>query len=616
MRLIRYLLLLSSLLLAACKPAPEAVTPATNDRTEAVDPRLPSITVSGDESGAAAWNWQPPTPQLTLEGIPAARREAADALARQRLFERPGDAIPLYLAIQSLLPGDEQAAAGLEKALRQLLAEGGRALGDADDQADALSRAGEIAAVARTLAPEDERVAAYLERVDRADQLWKLNAEGERDLRNGQLGNDGSGVVEGFREALALSPGQARAQQGLAAAESAMIRMAEEQALAGDFELAVRWLGRAAGVRDNAATIDDARQRISAIRNARIASLRESGTRDLKTMRGLRTARLLLAEVLRIAEPGDPVAADFRERIDLATYYGSFKPGQAFTEALANGGRGPEMVVVPHGGFSMGAKTQEVGAAETEKPAHYVRFDRGFAMSRQAVSVAEFRRFVQATRYRPRATRRGHSTVYDERSGNFVRRSGVDWQSDYAGGRAADSLPVLHVSVRDAEAYAEWLSAQTGHGYRLPSEAEFEYAVRAGSQGRYPWGNSGVPPGRFGNLTGGNDVSPSGRHWNNAFVSYGDGFWGPAPGGSYAPNAWGLHDLGSNVSEWVSDCWHASYRRAPADGASWFNPGCRSRVVRGGSWASSPAQARAAWRSASDSDMTNARVGFRVVRGI
>jgi len=74
--------------------------------------------------------------------------------------------------------------------------------------------------------------------------------------------------------------------------------------------------------------------------------------------------------------------------------------------------------------------------------------------------------------------------------------------------------------------------------------------------------------------------------------------------------------VGSNVSEWVSDCWHASYRRAPADGASWFNPGCRSRVIRGGSWASSPVQARAAWRASSDSDMTNARVGFRMVRGI
>jgi formylglycine-generating enzyme required for sulfatase activity len=395
-----------------------------------------------------------------------------------------------------------------------------------------------------------------------------------------------------------------------------MIRQAEEAAAASDFDAASRWLERAAQVRDSAPTIADARQRVGAIRDSRIAALRERGIGDLATLRGQRTARVLLAEVLRIAEPGDPVAADFRTRIDLATHYGLFRPGQAFTDAMTAGGRAPEMIVIPHGGFRMGATESELGSVESEKPAHYVRFDRGFAMSRQAITVGEFRRFVQATRYRPRATRRGHSVVYDERSGNFARRSGVDWQSDYAGARAADSLPVLHVSVRDAEAYAQWLSAQTGKSYRLPSEAEFEYALRAGSQGRYPWGSDGVPTARFGNLTGGNDVSPSGRHWNNAFVSYGDGYWGPAPGGSYLPNAFGLYDLGSNVSEWVSDCWHASYRRAPADGASWFNPGCRSRVVRGGSWASSPVQARAAWRSASDSDMTNARVGFRVVRGI
>ena len=339
------------------------------------------------------------------------------------------------------------------------------------------------------------------------------------------------------------------------------------------------------------------------------------GVRDLVTPLGLKDARIKLAEVLRIAEPGNRVAADFRQRIDLATHYGLFRPGQAFTDALHNGGRGPEMVVVPHGGFLMGAGDDEVDAADAEKPAHYVRFDRGFAMARHPVTVGEFRRFVEATQYRPRATRRGHSIVYDERSGNFVRRSGVDWRSDYAGQPASDDMPVLHVSVYDAEAYAEWLAGQTGHGYRLPSEAEYEYALRAGQQGRYAWGN-GQPPRGVANLTGGNDRSPSGRTWNNAFVGYGDGYWGPAPVGRFRANAFGLKDLDGNTSEWVGDCWHASYRRAPADGAAWFNPGCRSRVVRGGSWASSPAQARAAWRSSSDSDMTNARVGFRVVRGI
>ena len=616
MRTIRYLLLLTLALIGACGRVPEPAVPAKTTVAETVDPRLPSITVSGDESGAAAWNWQPPRRVVLAQDVAKAKRDAARALAEGRLYTEAGDAIPLYLALKAVAPEDTQVTRGLEKSLQRLLRRGDAVLGDADDDADALSRAGEISAVARTLAPQDPEVVAYLARVDLADQLWRLNAEGERALRDGQIGTSGETALVPFREVLAMRPKQARALQGLAATESALIRRAEESATASDFIAAGRWLALADELREASPTIADAEQRIAGIRHARIAALRESGSKDLVTPRGLRNARVLLAEVLRIAEPGDPVAADFRERIDLATHYGLFRPGQAFTDALTNGGRGPELIVLPHGGFRMGAADNEVGAADAEKPAHYVRFERGFALSRKAVSVAEFRRFVQATRYRPRASRRGHSTAYDERSGNFARRSGVDWQSDYAGAKAADDLPVLHVSVRDAEAYAEWLSQQTGRSYRLPSEAEFEYAARAGVQGRYPWGNNGTPPKDFGNLTGGNDISPSGRHWNNAFVSYGDGHWGPAPGGSYKANPWGLYDMGSNVSEWVSDCWHASYRRAPAGGASWFNPGCRSRVVRGGSWAGSPVQARAAWRSSSNSDMTSARTGFRVVRGI
>ncbi len=323
-----------------------------------------------------------------------------------------------------------------------------------------------------------------------------------------------------------------------------------------------------------------------------------------------------LAEILLIAPPGNQVAAQLRRRIDLTTHYGAFRPGQVFTDPLAGGDRGPQMVVVPHGAFRMGALDSEPGAADAEKPAHYVRFDRGFAMSLTEVTVAEFGRFVALAGARPRATRRGNSVVYDERSGNFARRSGADWRSGYDGRPAARNDPVLHVSVRDAEAYAAWLSEQTGRHYRLPSEAEFEYALRAGNPGRFPWGNGAVPPSRAGNFAGGNDVSPSGRTWNNAFVGFGDGYWGPAPVGRFEPNTWGLHDLAGNVSEWVADCWHASYRRAPADGGGVVQSSCRSRVVRGGVWAGAPAQTRSAWRSPMDSDMTSGRIGFRLVRGI
>ncbi|KRA52892.1 serine/threonine kinase [Pseudoxanthomonas sp. Root65] len=576
---------------------------------------MPSVTVTGDDSAVDELNWRPPSVELTTEDVADAHRRAASALSEGRLFDGPDDAIPLYLALQRLDADDARARTGLGRSLDRLLDQGAQALRHAEDRTESLRRARQIAAVARTVAPADPAVGTYLARVDEIDQLTRLNVAAERALREGALGEAGGGALAGFREVLKWKPGQARALQGIAAVESAMIRRAEEAALASDFTTARTWLEHAARVREDAQTVADARVRVEAIRLARIVELRDAGVRDMATPLGLKDARMKLAEVLRIAEPGNRVAADFRQRIDLATHYGLFRPGQAFTDALHHGGRGPEMVVVPHGGFLMGAADDEAGAADAEKPAHYVRFDRGFAMARHPVTVGQFRRFVEATQYRPRATRRGHSVVYDERSGNFVRRSGVDWRSDYAGQPASDDMPVLHVSVYDAEAYAEWLAGQTGHGYRLPSEAEYEYAQRAGQQGRYPWGN-GQPPRGIANLTGGNDRSPSGRDWNNAFVGYGDGYWGPAPAGRFRANAFGLKDLEGNTSEWVGDCWHASYRRAPADGAAWFNPGCRSRVVRGGSWASSPAQARAAWRSSSDSDMTNARVGFRVVRGI
>ncbi|HEV2607902.1 MAG TPA: SUMF1/EgtB/PvdO family nonheme iron enzyme, partial [Xanthomonadaceae bacterium] len=127
-----------------------------------------------------------------------------------------------------------------------------------------------------------------------------------------------------------------------------------------------------------------------------------------------------------------------------------------------------------------------------------------------------------------------------------------------------------------------------------------------------PWpGNK--PPKEVGDLAG-DDPSPSGRHWGDAFAGYSDGYWGPAPVAHFAPNTFGLFDMVGNVAEWTQDCWHDSYRRAPENGSAWVNPGCAKRVARGASWASSPAQARSAYRAPTDADSSNARLGFRVVR--
>jgi len=605
-----------AVLLAACSGEPDPAATATGSPGASAEGQAgPIISIRPDPQASPVPAWRAPDVAVDAGNLAQRKQEAATALEADELFGEADDAIPLYLALREHVPDDVEVAAGLERAVGAVLQHGDAALAAIDDDRAALRRAQEIAAVASEVAPEQEAVVEYLARVGRADGAQQANLSGERALNARKfVVAGGKGAVAHFREALRLRPGDARAMQGLAAAESALIRQAELAANQDDYAAAEDWLAKAAKVRPEMDTAADARERIARQRASRVGNLRDLGLAAL-TREDLDAARRHLATLLRIAPAGDPAAVELRRQIELASHYGLFRPGQAFTEALDRGGRGPEMVVIPHGAFRMGAADDEADARDSERPSRNIRFDRGLAVSRNEITVGEFRRFVTATGYQARATRRGHSTVYDERSGSLVRRSGVDWRSDYAGKPAGDQLPVVHVSAQDAAAYAKWLSEQTGHEYRLPSEAEFEYMLRAGSQSRFPWGD-GAPPAGAGNFTGALDESPGGRHWRNAFKGYGDDAWGAARVGSYSANAYRLHDLAGNVSEWVADCWHDSYRRAPVDGQAWINPGCADKVVRGGSWASSPEQTRSAWRLGSDRDTTNARVGFRVVREI
>ena len=133
-------------------------------------------------------------------------------------------------------------------------------------------------------------------------------------------------------------------------------------------------------------------------------------------------------------------------------------------------------------------------------------------------------------------------------------------------------LPAAYLSWFDAKSYADWLSRRTGRDYRLPTEAEWEYAARAGTAGPYHTGDR-LAPDR---------------------ANYGGG--GPAPVGSFPPNAFGLHDMLGNVWEWVEDCWNPSHAGAPADGGARLSGDCNWRVLRGGSWLNGPASLRAAAR--------------------
>ena len=258
----------------------------------------------------------------------------------------------------------------------------------------------------------------------------------------------------------------------------------------------------------------------------------------------------------------------------------------------------PEMMVVPAGSFEMGSPSSEEGRDDDEGPLRDVTIAAPFAVGVYEVTVGQFKRFVQAT---------GHSTgdscwVYE---GSWEDRSGLGWRDP--GFRQDDSHPVLCVGWEDAQAYVRWLSAKTGQRYRLPSEAEWEYAARAGTRTSRPWDDGRAGQCRHAN---GADASTS-FSWK---AGCDDGHASTSPTGSYAANGWGLHDMLGNAWEWTEDCWSGSYAGAPADGSAWQSDICLYRVVRGGSWYCEPADLRSANRYGGTPARRNNDSGFRVVR--
>ncbi|MCY4508611.1 MAG: SUMF1/EgtB/PvdO family nonheme iron enzyme [Acidobacteria bacterium] len=258
----------------------------------------------------------------------------------------------------------------------------------------------------------------------------------------------------------------------------------------------------------------------------------------------------------------------------------------------------PEMVVLPSGTFRMGSTE---GQAD-EQPVHEVRVE-SFALGRYEVTRAEFATFAAATGY----TGDGCDVIDDDGSLDWDDR--VSWQDPRF--TQESRHPVVCVGWEAAEAYARWLSAETGERYRLPSEAEWEYAARAGTVTRRYW-DSGSQC-EHGN---GSDRALMQRWpgWPLPVVNCVDGAPYTSEVGSYNRNAFGLHDMLGNVWEWTADCLHGTYRGAPSDGSVWTRGGdCERRVLRGGSWETTLAGIRAANRYSRDNRASNAS-GFRVAR--
>jgi len=535
--------------------------------------------------------------------------DKADAAAAQGKLTGQGDdtATALVLQAAAIDPKDAHVRAALSNLHARLFADAQQALA-ANDTDTART---DLAALKRLPESSDD-AKSLAARINAADEVRPLLEQAATLMQSGKMEGTGEdNALAVYRKVLALDPENAVARQGMEQVQRAALDRALTAAAQNQDAKADAALEEAASILPSSSALADTRARIEAMRGQRGASLLT------QAQSALDAGNLDLAEKLaqQAQSLGDTAQVQaFLKHLQDARTYSSYRPGQVISDHYLDiVGSAPAMVVIPLGSFEMGASQNERGHASSEQPQHEVDIAHGLAMARSETTVAQFREFVRASGYTPDSDRLGGASVYDEASGRMQLQSDADWRDGYDGKRARDNDPVVNVSWNDARAYAQWLSQRTGKHYRLPTEAEFEYAERGGTTTPYWWGD-GTPKKPLENLTGGGDRSPSHRSWSNAFNDYDDGWWGPAPVMSFAANPFGLYDIDGNVSEWVEDCWHDNYTRAPHDGTAWVNPGCALRVIRGGSWGSAPDQDRSAFRQAAPADARSGRVGFRVVR--
>lgn len=252
----------------------------------------------------------------------------------------------------------------------------------------------------------------------------------------------------------------------------------------------------------------------------------------------------------------------------------------------------PEVVVLPKGRFTMGAAADEVGRKPSEQPAHEVSISGSVGMGRFEIRRGEFARFVKEASYVTEAEAGDGCWVW--RSGELSKVTGTNWLKP--GFDQTDTHPAVCVSWNDAQAYVKWLSQKTGKTYRLPTEAEWEFAARARGTQRFSFGSDESRLPEYGWFT----FNSGGR---------------THPVGERKVNAFGLYDMHGNVWEWTQDCWHDSYANAPIDGTAWVDAtACNRRVFRGGSWGEKALSNRAASRAGIAADNRGNFVGFRVVR--
>ena len=333
------------------------------------------------------------------------------------------------------------------------------------------------------------------------------------------------------------------------------------------------------------------------------------------------TAAIVAASLLLYAYQRPPPPNVYAERADrtvaptrvTAGGTASLPVGTTFRDCAAGC---PEMIVVPPGYFTMGSARQDPagspdtvpGSHDDEIPQREVLIAHKFAAARFDVTREEYARFVDDT-HRPDEA----SCQTLLRSGLFIETTGASWR--HPGYQQTLHDPAVCISWIDARAYAAWLSRKTLKSYRVPTEAEWEYLARAGTNSARA--DDGTPNDACRAFNGG-DLAYHKQFPGDQFVDMGcsDGYFATSPVGTFPANAFGLFDMQGNVWQWTQDCYHETYDGAPSDGTAWTTPDCTLRVARGGSWADDSRAIRFARREKGIAISRYSSNGFRVVRAL
>ncbi|MGF1614847.1 MAG: bifunctional serine/threonine-protein kinase/formylglycine-generating enzyme family protein [Gammaproteobacteria bacterium] len=408
--------------------------------------------------------------------------------------------------------------------------------------------------------PVEDEIASLLEKAERAFSAIRLTTP------------VGDNAFEYYQSVLALEPEHPEAQHGLQRIVARYVELADRALKEDNFDQAEAYVGRAEGILPEEAVLTRARERLLEARRVAAAEERER-LAELERQR---------EEELQQHRAEEAKRTEAFERQHQQT---EPKAGTVFRDDLPYGAKGPKMVVIPAGSFIMGSPEHEEGRKFDEGPQHRVTISKPFAIGRYEVTFDE----------------------YD----HFTRETGREQPSDKGMGRGR--RPVIDVYWYDAAAYAKWLAEQTGEKYRLPSEAEWEYAARAGTATRF-WWDDDVGRNRA-------NCDGCGSRWDAKAT---------APVGSFAPNPFGIYDTAGNVSEWTQDCYKMNYEGVPTDGSAWLPEKCvtdpelasrfltsfQSHVVRGGSWQEPSRRVRSAARALQVSGAPKKDVGFRIARDL